>query len=233
MSILSVIKEVCPVIGLTVPTAVFSSTDREHVELQALANEMAKRIAFDTRDWTRLKVLATFTGDGLATAFNFPDDYHRMLKKARVWPSATPYTALTHYPDSDEWLGIQVQNFQPLVGAWTVVGEQMLIKPALPNLSTVQFFYLSSNIVKDKDGNAKASFAADDDVFRLAERVLKLGMIWQWKANKGMAYAEDMATYEDALAVSAGADKGSNILVVGRGRTPYDADIAFPGVIVP
>lgn len=233
MSILSVIKEVCPVIGLTVPTAVFSSTDREHVELQALANEMAKRIAFDTRDWTRLKVLATITGDGVATAFDFPDDYQRMLKKAHVWPSATPYTTLTHYADSDEWLGIQVQNFQPLLGAWTIVGEQMLIKPAIPNLSTVQFFYLSSNIVKDKDGNAKASFTADEDVFRLDERILKLGMIWQWKANKGMAYAEDMATYEDALAVSAGADKGSNIITVGRRRVPYDADVAFPGVIVP
>jgi hypothetical protein len=63
--------------------------------------------------------------------------------------------------------------------------------------------------------------------------VLKLGMIWQWKANKGRAYSEDMATFEDALAVSSGADKGSNILTVGAGRMPYDADFAFPGVIGP
>ena len=31
------------------------------------------------------------------------------------------------------------------------------------------------------------------------ERLLKLGMIWQWKANKGSPYAEDMGTYSDAL----------------------------------
>ncbi|ESX13624.1 MULTISPECIES: hypothetical protein [unclassified Mesorhizobium] len=233
MTILSVIKDVCTVIGLTVPTAVFSSTDREHIELQSLANEMAQRIAFDTRDWTKLKTLATLTGDGVSTGLNLPADYQRMLKKARVWPSASPYTSLTHYPDSDEWLGLAVQNFQILVGAWTMIGDQIQIKPAIPNLATAQFYYLTNKIVKDKDGATKAAFTADDDVFRLDERVLKLGIIWQWKANKGQAYSEDMATYEDAIAVSAGADKGSNILAVGRRRSTIDADFAFPGVITP
>lgn len=231
MSILSVIQQVCPVIGLNVPTAVFSQTDRELVELQALSNEMALRIAFDTRDWTKLKALCTLTGDGSTVGFDLPDDYQRMLKKARVWPSATPFAPYTHYPDTDQWLGITVQNFRSIIGAWTMLGEQILIKPAMANLSTAQFYYITNLIIKDVGGTPKAAFTADDDVFRLDERVLKLGMIWQWKANKGLAYAEDMSTYEDAIAVSAGADKGSNILVVGRGRSPVDTDIAFRGVI--
>lgn len=233
MAILDVIQDACTVIGLTVPTAVFSQSDRELVELKSLANEMAQRIAFDGRDWTKLKVLGTLTGDGTAQSFDLPGDYKRMLKKAALWPSASPYAPFTHYPDSDQWLGITVQNFQNLVGAWTMIGEQVLIKPAIPNLATAQFYYLTNKIIRDKDGVAKVSFTADDDVFRLDERVLKLGMIWQWKANKGRAYAEDMATYEDALAVSAGADKGSNILAVGRRRSSIDANIAYPGVIVP
>lgn len=233
MSILSVIKQVCPVIGLTVPDVVFSSTDREHVELQTLANEMAKRIAFDGRDWTRLKVLETITGDGNALGFNLPSDYRRMLKKANVWPSATPHSPLTHYPDSDRWLAMTIQNYQGLTGAWTMIGDQILIKPALPNLATASFFYISDLIIKDKDGGPKAEFTSDDDVFRLDERVLKLGMIWQWKANKGQAYAEDMVTYEDALAVASGNDKGSNILTVGTPRLQAGAECAFPGVITP
>lgn len=233
MTILSIIKDVSTVIGLTVPTAVFSSTDREHVELQSLANEMAQRIAFDTRDWTKLKTLATLTGDGVSLSFNFPADYKRMLKKARIWPSASPYAPYTHYPDSDQWLGLTVQNFATLVGAWTIIGEQVQIKPAVANLTTAQFYYLTDKIVKDAGGTPKTAFTADDDVYRLDERVLKLGIIWQWKANKGQAYSEDMATYEDALAVSAGADKGSNILVIGRGRMPVNAEFAFPGVITP
>ena len=33
----------------------------------------------------------------------------------------------------------------------------------------------------------------------LDERLLKLGMIWQWKAKKGSPYQEDLGTYGDAL----------------------------------
>lgn len=233
MTILSVIRQVCPVVGLTVPEAVFSQTDREWVEMQALANEMAQRIAFDTRDWTALKVLATLTGDGVAEGFNLPSDYKRMLKKAQLWPSASPYAPLVHYPDSDVWLGMEVQSFQSTIGSWTMVGNQILIKPVVTSAATVKFYYLTKNIVADNDGGPKAEFDKDDDVFRLDERLLKLGMIWQWKANKGQSYAEDMANYEDALAMASGADKGSNIIAVGTPRFPMGVNMAFPGVIVP
>jgi hypothetical protein len=91
-----------------------------------------------------------------------------------------------------------VQNYANLVGAWTIIGEQVQIKPAMAAATTAQFYYITNKIVKDKDGVPKTTFTADDDVFRLDERVLKLGMIWQWKANKGRAYSEDMATFEDA-----------------------------------
>ena len=53
-------------------------------------------------------------------------------------------------------------------------------------------------------------------------------MIWQWKANKGSPYAEDLANYEDALAKVAGADKPSPILV-GPRSVSADATIAYYG----
>src|SRR4051812_47735343 len=78
--LLTIIQEVCAVIGLTVPDAVFGQTTRELVELQSLANEMAYRIAVDTHDWTTLKQLVLLTGDGVSEGFYLPDDYARMLK---------------------------------------------------------------------------------------------------------------------------------------------------------
>lgn len=233
MTILSVIKSVCSVIGIDIPSEVYTSTEPAMVEMQAMANEMAQRIAFDGRDWTKLKALATLTGDGSALGFNLPADYQRMLKKARLWPSASPYAPFAHYADTDQWLGITTQNFQNLIGAWTIIGEQLMIRPAMANLATAQFYYITRNIVKAVDNSVKAEFTVDTDVFRLDERILKLGIIWQWKASKGQSYGEEMSTYEDALAVQSGGDKGSNIIVVGRGRRPVDADIAFPGVITP
>lgn len=233
MTILSTIQQACSVLGLPIPTGVLSSTQREHIELRDLANEMAQRIAFDGHDWTLFKSLATLTGNGVDGSFPFPSDYKRMLKKARLWPSSSPYSTLTHYPDTDTWLGMQVQNFRPTIGGWTIIGDRIFIDPPLQTLSTVKFYYLTDRIVTASNGTTKTNFTSDTDTFRLNERVLRLGIIWQWRANKGLPYAEDLSTYEDALSMLQGSDKGSNILTIGQQRWPSNFEYAFPGVIVP
>ena len=82
--------------------------------------------------------------------------------------------------------------------------------------ATASFAYLDGNCINLSSGGAGQAFAADTDNFRLNERVLRLGMVWQWKANKGSPYAEDMATYNDALEYEQGHDKPSPILVGRR-----------------
>lgn len=236
MTILEVAKGVALKVGLTVPTVLFGSTTRELVELQECLNETAQMIAYDCgHDWTKLKTLATLTGDGSALSFSYPDDYRRMLKKARLWPTATPFSPLVHYTDTDQWLGLQVQAFQAVVGAWTMIGDYIEIRIAGPTDplalgDTVQFYYLTTKYAKAVDLNPQASFTSDTDTFRLNERLLKLAAIYRWKDAKGQDYGEALSDYETALAEQVGNDKGSNILVVGRQRSPV-ADIAWPGVL--
>jgi len=79
--------------------------------------------------------------------------------------------------------------------------------------STATFVYLDKNCVVLASGGFGDRFMADGDSFRLDERLLKLGMIWQWKALKGSPYAEDMGTYSDALANMMGRDSPSPIIV--------------------
>ena len=61
MSILSVVKDVCFAVGLNPPSSMFASSvqPRTQAELLSLANEMAQRIAYDVREWTALKAIAT------------------------------------------------------------------------------------------------------------------------------------------------------------------------------
>lgn len=226
MTILTVFTEVAPVIGMEVPTSVYSSTEREHVELGALANTMAKRI-MRAHEWELLKTLATYTGNGSTEDFSLPSDYDRMLKKTQLWSSSLS-TALTHITDTDEWLGLDVQAFDFVVNAWTIYGGLMHIKPAMATGVTAKHFYVSNLVVSPETGDDTAEFTADTDSFRLSEEVLKLGMIWQWKANKGQAYAEDMANYEELLAQRIAEDKGSRILREGAKRIPRDVTIAYP-----
>ena len=58
-------------------------------------------------------------------------------------------------------------------------------------------------------------------------------MIWQWRANKGLPYAEDLENYQTALGEQIGEDKGATILHVGKARTLRGVRIAYPQTIVP
>jgi len=88
-------------------------------------------------------------------------------------------------------------------------------------------FYLQKNCVNMSSGGMSDTFTNDNDAFVLDERLLKLGMTWQWKANKGSPYAEDMQTYADALSVAAGSDKPAPI-IVGRLPSSMSVRTAYP-----
>jgi hypothetical protein len=229
MTLLSVTKDVCAVVGVQVPTSVFSNItgNRTMQEMLALANEMAQRIAYDTRDWTALKATATFAGDGTTTAFNLPANYKRMLLTSNVWRSTSYITPMLFVPDTDEWLNRRARGYQNSLGEWTIIGGQILIEPALATGQSAYFAYLDKNCIDLASGGNGNAFLADNDSFVLDERVLKLGMTWQWKAQKGSPYAEDMGTYGDALTSVMGRDSPSPI-IVGRRPISSNARVAYP-----
>jgi hypothetical protein len=107
-------------------------------------------------------------------------------------------------------------NDQSGHGEWTLFGDEVHIDPGLPPGESVTFLYLEKNCIRlAPSGGFSDRFASDDDVFRLDERLLKLGMTYDWKMKKGSPYAEDMGTYSDAIANAMGRDKPSPIYIGG------------------
>lgn len=231
MTILSAIQNVSASISITRPDAVFSSQEREHFELQVLANSSASHIAKDY-EWQALKALATLTGDGILTAFSFPADYDRMLKKAELWSNRNA-KPLGHITDTDRWLELEVRQFGFVSGLWSILGDQINIKPAPASGELVKFYYMTNKWARNEPGAAKAAFTADSDGFRLSERLLELCMIWMWKSRKKLPYAQEKDDYEDAKEKLIVADKGSRIIRVGQVRALRGAQIAYPVAIVP
>jgi hypothetical protein len=103
----------------------------------------------------------------------------------------------------------------------------MLIAPAMGAGQTAYFTYLDRNCIALGSGGFGNEFQSDNGQFRLDERLLKLGMIWQWKADKGGAYAEDMGTYQDALNSVAGRDSPAPI-ILGRRAMSASVSVAYP-----
>ena len=229
MSLLSVVKDVCLNVGANPPTSMFGTSiqPRTQAELLALANETAQQIAYDVREWTALKTTATYAGDGIIDRFPLPANYRRMLLTAQVYPSWAPRQPLRFISDVDEWLVRRMNGDTTGWGEWALIGDDMLVYPVMSAGQSVSFVYLDKNCIRLANGGFGDRFMADDDEYRLPERVLKLGMIWRWKANKGSPYAEDMGTYSDALVMAAGSDKPAPI-IIDRMPISAAANPAYP-----
>lgn len=213
MTVLSVIQNVCLVVAIDRPDQVFASTDREMQEMARLANEIADRLMLGY-DWQALQTIKTYTGDSVSEGFDLPDDYDRMVEGASLWSSRWTW-AFNHINSPDTWLEYQVVPYTFVNGNWMVFGDQLHVLPIMQTTETVKFFYVSENIVADAGGTPKAQFDADDDTFRVSEKLLELGMTWQWRANKGLPYQEDMANFERYLNKRMKKDAGSNPIISG------------------
>lgn len=224
MPLLDVVKDVCLATGVAVPASVYTgiSSNRTMQEMLSLANEMAQRIAYDTREWTKLRLVATCTGDGSKQDFDLPQNFRRMLLTANVWHSQRPAAPMRFVPDTDEWIRRRMQGFTDSRGEWTMYGGQIHIVPTMGVGETAQFVYLDKNCVTLAAGGRGTAFSSDGDSFYIDDRLLKLGMIWQWKAKKGGQYTEDMGTYGDALTMAMGTDQPAPTIV---GRSPVSANI--------
>lgn len=227
-NILAIIKAASRALGVKVPTAVYSATGRTEVELAQVANEMARRIR-DAHDWSMLKVLNTETGDGTTTTFTLPSDYRKMPKDQQIWSSRTQ-EPLTHISGGDDWLNLTVRNYSVVTGVWTILGGAVQVMPAPSASESLYYYYISSNMVETAAAEYQASFTADSDIFRLDDRVLELGIIYEWRSRKGLDYKDELADYQEALGKAISDDKGARILTQ-RSRQRIDASIAYPWTI--
>lgn len=208
------------------PTAVMSSQDQIAIEMRDLVNDVAVAIA-DSNDWREITKIASFTGDGVQTAFPIPEDYDRMTVNNGIRDMKNWFWGYFPFDSVNEFLMMQENGFALLSpGGWIILNDSFNFVPA-PN-GTAQFPYISKFIVKGADNALKSSFTADDDTFLLSERLLTLGLIWRYKAQKGLDYTEDLATYESDLSQKQARDRGQRSVRHGIQNTWSRSRVAWP-----
>lgn len=230
MSVLTAIQEACAeALGISpVPTAIYGASTRLAVELSALANDVAADIIAE-HEWQKLRTIRTITGDGTTADYDMPSDFDRLPRTKSLWSSRLG-SRYCHIEDLDQWLGMDVLNYDQAMNAWTIYGDQIHFKPTPSSGETISFWYQSNLIARPSGGGAnKAAFDADGDTFRLSERLLKKGIIWRWRASKGLPYAEHQEDYEIVKERLIGADGGARgILKQPEAMNRDGVRIAYP-----
>lgn len=196
-------------------------------EMLDLANEVATDI-MRSHDWRDLTKVHSITADGVTAGYPKPADFDRLTGDDEIAGYRGLHTV-------DEWVDATQGNYTGR-GGWIILGGLIQFAPAISG--TIPFAYISNHVVRLSDGSTAAEFDADDNEFILDDRLLTLGLIWRWKAQKGLDYSEDMATYEIALAQAQTRDRGAYVLRTPRltrglnrwNTTPFPAaPAAVPG----
>lgn len=227
---LQIVQDGCTKLGIEQPRILFADTDRTAVELRQALIEAADKIV-RAHDWQVLRKLNTDTGDGSTTEYPLPAEYLRMPKGAEVWSTRWQHPLLRISPE--DWLNFDVRDYDVTIGSWTIYGGNIVYKPALASGESAKWWYVSRNKCADSGGTAKETFSADDDTFRLDDRVLELVFVWTWRQQKGLDYGEDMATAEIALARAISDDSGARIITQASRGDSSDARVAYPRQVVP
>lgn len=201
-------RRVADRIGIPRPTTLVNSTQKDARQLLAIATKVAEDLA--DIDWPILLKFVTFTS--VATQFqkdlpdiapDLPGDNPRVIGET-LWNFSN--AVFTVGPlSAQEWQFQQVraaaapyQRFQLRLNPAT--GNMALYYDVAPTAGqTHGFAYYSANWAKPAGASPTlaSAFAADTDGTLWPDKLIAQGIIAYWKREKGLAYQEDMADYEE------------------------------------
>jgi hypothetical protein len=197
MSLLTVVQDVCDVIGLTRPAAVVSSTDPLARQALGLAKETLRELS--RMDWPALEVPYTFDTVVDQESYDFPADYATMT--ADTVYSSTQYYNMRGSLGPGEWTK-QRNALAADTGRskFRIFGTplKLYITPTPSSVESVTMEYKTTNWVKQVDNSYKTTFYADTDVTVAPEELLYSGLMWRLRRAKGLDYSEEFDAYEKA-----------------------------------
>lgn len=215
MTLLSIIQKTSSRLGLRRPTAVIGSTDITAQTLLELANEEGDELS-RAHDWQDLIVeRAVSTVGQVEQTTALPIDYDRFPHNVEIW-NRTHNQRYAGPTPQRLWQQLQQGVSAGAVGWWRILGGSLHIYPAPTAGEDLAFEYLTKNWCAKADGTGQSEWLADTDVCLLPERLFVLGVRWRWKAAKGLAYAEDMETYQRAVELAATNDRGTGRIRGGQ-----------------
>ena len=226
MTLLTMIQDACDLIPLARPSAVVSSTAQEVRELLGVAQEEGLELS-RRYDWQKLTKEKTFTSVATETQTSMvPSDLDRFVaetfwNRSKRRPFRGPVTA-------QEWQQVKSWTTSPVPEIFRYRGGDILVQPVPTAGDTFAYEYVSTQWCESSGGTDQSAWAADADVGLLPERLMKLGIIWRWKAMKSFPFETDYQLYESQVQQAILRDKPQRTVNMALGERTRR-----PGIVVP
>lgn len=228
LTCLQIIQAACKRIGILSPNAAVTGTDQQIIQLVSLAEEEGQELA--TRfAWEALQVEATFntvaaqvqtTLTAITTGFDYIVNdtiWNRTLRRPVYGPKS-----------QQDWQQAKANQINGPFNSFRIIADAINFYPNPVAGQTCAFEYQSRAWVNKAAGGTADTWTADGDTPKLDGQLMVLGIIWRWKAAKGLDYAEDYAKYERRVSDAMGRDGGKPKLDMGGGCVDIQPVIMIP-----
>lgn len=202
MTLLTIVQEHCKKNALAVPAVVAASTNTTVVQLQALLNELLEDMVDQSQfqAFTREALFTLVAGEDQGSISTIADAgflwahnetfYDRTLRRPVYGPlTDVEWQQIKALPNPGPWYKYRIRQ------------NRLLFNPVPTTpYSLIAFEYASSYGVLAMNGTTyKAAFTVDTDTFVGPEKILKKGLSYRWKRQKGLQYQAEEIEYFDLL----------------------------------
>lgn len=227
-TLLQIIQSAAKRLALTSPNAAYSSSDQQIIQLVDLLNEEGKELAA-RYPWQCITDEITFTT--VATEIQgamstIAPDYNYIINDT-IW-NRTLRRPVFGPRTNQSW---QQQKAFAINGPWSsfrIKGDDLIMYPTPSAGQDCYFEIISKNWITKSTTGTASEWTNDADTPLLDDELLLLGLIWRWKAMKGLDYGEDFNKYERRVLDAMTRDGSKDWLSLTN--TKYDI---YPGVVVP
>lgn len=221
MTLLTLVGKAAIRLGLPEPSSIVGSTDPNSIILLEMAQEEGETLA-RRHEWQVLQTEHTFSTANGTSSYSLPSDLDRILKETVF--NRTRRRRMMGDLSPQQWQETQASLVTMVNPAFRIRGGAFLISPTPSATETVAYEYMTTKWCQSSGGTAQAEWTADTDTGRLSENIMTLGVVWRYRAAKGLDYGDAMDTYEMEVA-KAILNDGARVRIdtsrYERDRVPY------------
>lgn len=219
MSLLTIVQGISQRLGFAQPSTAYGSSDPYVSQIVAFTQDAGDEILerWDAQTLKGSYNPVTFTGDGTTATFNLPADFKALSPSDTFISSKYPTLVLPGPINEEDLMRLKAVPFNILPSVWRRIGNAIEFYPVLTAGEVVSYVYGGKNWITDSSGvTPRSAWAADGDLSRIPDRLIRLGALWRYKRAKGLDYSEEFAAFEKAFTAYQGQDKQERVIDISK-----------------
>jgi hypothetical protein len=225
MSLLTICKSVLAETGWPVLGTIASNSDGTAQQIMAIANTELRALS-EQFSWPHLQVEYPFATVAGQRVYLWPADFRVLLPQSVF--NASEYYELKGSTGQQFWELLKYGKLDALNRARFRVtyplglpGIEMT--PAPSGVQQLIAVYDSNQYVRSETGVSAPVYMSDNDVAKIPERYVELGVKWRFRRAKGLDFSAELAEYNATVQTQFAKYTSQGEIQIGGRRPMYDA----------